>query len=86
MPSARRRAPSHPSATPFSGNHSCNASAMASVSHTVWSPFHRTGTRREGDQRSISASHSVEWKRSFFSSNGMPSCFISTHGRIDHDE
>jgi len=32
------------------------------------------------------ASHSSLWKRSFFSSNGMPSCFRSTHGLMDHDE
>ena len=72
--------------TPFSGNHSCSASAMASESQINWLSRHSTGTRREGDQRSISASHSALWKRSFFSVNGMPSCFNSTQGRMDHDE
>ena len=62
---------------------------MASVSQTEKSSSSSTGTLPAGEKRATSlrkAECGVKSKRSFTSSNGMPSCFISTQGRIDQDE
>src|SRR5260221_3715303 len=83
---AKARAASSRGHTPICGCHSLSVSMMASESHTDCSARHSTGTRRDGDQRAMPASHSLERKRSLFSSKPMPSSFMRTQGRIDHEE
>jgi hypothetical protein len=73
-----------------SGNFSARYSAMASVSHTAKPPSTSTATRPAGVWRASSVlnveSGVKASKRIFTSSNAMPACVISTHGRIDQDE
>ena len=63
---------------------------MASVSHTTRSPSTSTGTLPTGLMRPSVAlnaeSGSNESNRILVSWNGMPACFNSTQGRMDHDE
>ncbi len=83
---AKARATGSVGHTPLSGNHSASVSMMASESQTAASPRQSTGTRPEGDQRPMPASHSSESKRSRLSSKAICSSVSSTHGRIDHEE
>jgi hypothetical protein len=75
----------------LSGNFSAAYSAMASESQTAKPSSTRTGTRPAGLTRSTSRLKSEsgelkESKRTIRSSKGMPACFSSTQGRMDHDE
>jgi hypothetical protein len=77
---AQARARASPGHTP--GVRSARYSTMASVSQITASPSTRQGTRPVGEK---------EWNErvpngTSFSSNGMPSVRISTHGRSDQEE
>jgi hypothetical protein len=88
---ARARARGSVPQSCFSGNCSARVSAMASVSHTAKpSSSTSTGTLPTGFCAATACLKaepaSNESKRTMTSSNGMPTCFISTHGRMDQEE
>ncbi|MCY1377954.1 hypothetical protein D9M69_655540 [compost metagenome] len=72
------------------GKCSARYSAIASVSQMAKPSSTSTGTLPMG--LTVRSSFlkteftSKESKRTIFSSNGMPACFMSTQGRMDHDE
>ena len=62
---------------------------MASVSHTAKPSSTSTGTLPAVLMPASFFLNSESWlklSRSLISSNAMPVCFISTHGRNDQDE
>ena len=87
---ARARAATSRGHSALSGKRSATYSAMARVSHTASSPSSSTGTVPLGFSALTVAlkaeSQSKESKRTITSSNGMPACLSSTHGRMDHEE
>ena len=73
--------------SPASGNTSARYSAMADESQIVTSPWRSAGTRPEGEYGAMAAVR-VPGSPSGMttSSKGLPTCFITSQARSDHDE
>jgi len=83
---ARARAVASRGQSPRSGNVSARYSSMASESHTVTVPSFSAGNLPVGECSRTCRLESGWYKAMRCSTNGMPACFIASHGRRDHDE